>query len=208
MLATLAVLLLAACGGSSGSSGASAGTSATSGSAPSAATGATTATSPASAAKAKAKAATPRAAVPSATAKANTKRLSALRECLRKNGGLGPGGVLGARSSAQQAKLRAALRKCGVNVPKAPLPRAAPNAKTTLTSSAFRKALVAFAVCMRQKGVRLAAPNTSGKGPVFDTRGVDTTSAKFKAAQAACAAELRARFKPKAGAGGAPSGSG
>jgi hypothetical protein len=35
------------------------------------------------------------------------------------------------------------------------------------------------------------APNTSGTGPVFNTKGLDTTSATFKAAQSKCSSLLR-----------------
>ena len=33
---------------------------------------------------------------------------------------------------------------------------------------------------MRENGVNLPAPNTSGNGPVFNTKGIDTSSATFK----------------------------
>jgi hypothetical protein len=39
---------------------------------------------------------------------------------------------------------------------------------------------------VRQHGFDLPAPNFSGKGPVFNTSQVDTHSAKFTAASAAC----------------------
>jgi hypothetical protein len=43
---------------------------------------------------------------------------------------------------------------------------------------------------MRKNGVNLPKPNTSGKGPIFNTKGIDTTSASFKAADAKCVREL------------------
>jgi hypothetical protein len=205
-LALLACLLLVACGGpgsSSTGSAAARGTTATS-----AAPGNSSST-----------ASTPSTATSSATrtqpaqARAKSKQFAALRECLRKNGGLPSskagqaGGVLGARSGAQQQKLRAALRKCGVHVPKTAPSQSATTSKSNLASiAAFRKALTEFASCMRQKGIKLPEPNLSGKGQVFNTRGLDTTSAQYKAAQTACAAALRARFKAKAGTSGSSGG--
>jgi hypothetical protein len=68
--------------------------------------------------------------------------------------------------------------------------------------SANKGALTKFATCMRENGVNLPAPNTSGKGPVFDTKGIDTTSAAFKSAQQKCRAQLKGAFR---GAGAPPS---
>jgi hypothetical protein len=39
---------------------------------------------------------------------------------------------------------------------------------------------------MREHGVTLPAPNTTGKGPVFNTAGVNLRSPQFLRAQAAC----------------------
>lgn len=204
-LALLACLLLVACGGSGSSSTGSAaarGATATS-AAPgnSSSTASTPSTSTSSAARTQ----------PQAQAK--SKQFAALRECLRKNGGLPSSkagqasGALGARSSAQQQKLRAALRKCGVHVPKTAPSQSASTSKSNLASiTAFRKALTEFASCMRQKGIKLPEPNLSGKGQVFNTRGLNTASAQYKAAQTACAAALRARFKAKAGTSGSSGG--
>jgi len=47
-----------------------------------------------------------------------------------------------------------------------------------------------FAACMRRHGVSLPAPNTSGKGPIFATKGPDPRSRTFKAADRKCAREL------------------
>jgi hypothetical protein len=56
---------------------------------------------------------------------------------------------------------------------------------------------------MRENGVNLPAPNTTGNGPVFNTKGIDTNSATFKAAQAKCQPNLKGAFPA-----GAPSGGG
>ena len=48
----------------------------------------------------------------------------------------------------------------------------------------FRAGLERFAACMRRNGVNVGEPNTSGKGPVFAAKGLNTGGAKFKAAAA------------------------
>jgi len=67
-------------------------------------------------------------------------------------------------------------------------------ARRRFGSPAFRAALTAFAACMRSNGVKLSAPDTSGTGPVFSTKGVNTASAAFKAASAKCQSVLRSAF--------------
>ena len=78
---------------------------------------------------------------------------------------------------------------------------AAPRASTAPT---FKTALAKFATCMRQNGVNVPAPNTSGNGPVFDTKGIDTRSTQFKTAEAKCQSDLSGAFKRGPGAGGPP----
>jgi hypothetical protein len=51
--------------------------------------------------------------------------------------------------------------------------------------------------------VNVPAPNTSGSGPVFDTKGIDTSSAQFKAAEAKCQSDLSGAFRRGPSAGGA-----
>ncbi len=153
-------------------------------------------------------------------------RFAALRACLAKNGidlpqrtpgqrrppgaggggagifggGGGPGGV-GPRRPAgvTLAQYRAALAKCG---------GPAFGARRQLTPAqraAQEAALVKFAACMRTNGIALAAPNTTGTGPVFNTSKLDTKSAKFTAAYAKCSSLLPARFGRR-GAGPPPGG--
>jgi hypothetical protein len=55
---------------------------------------------------------------------------------------------------------------------------------------------------MRENGVNLPAADTSGKGPVFNTKGLDTSSQTFKSAQKACQSDLKGAF----GGGAPPSG--
>ncbi len=74
------------------------------------------------------------------------------------------------------------------------------------TTPAGKAAVAKFATCMRENGVSIPAPNTSGKGPVFNTNGLDTASAKFRSAQAKCSSALRGLFRARPGAAGAPAG--
>jgi hypothetical protein len=180
----LAALLLAACGGSSGSATGAAATSSAGGS-----TNAAPGGGP------------------------NGGRFAAVRECLQKNGITLPrrtpgqprpqgGGLLGGGgtpplpSGVTKAQYEAALKKCGAG---------AFRGGARLNSAAFKAALPKFAACMRENGVTLPAPNTSGNGPVFDVKGVNTSSAQFKGAQAKCQPIMTAARR-QAGPGGPPAG--
>ena len=159
---------------------------------------------------------------------ANAGRFAAVRECLQKNGvtlpafkpgqhgqpqARGPfGGGAGAAGSAggpqlpkgvTRAQYEAALKKCGAGKFSG---RSGGGAR--FKSPAFQAALAKFATCMRENGVNVPAPNTSGNGPVFDTKGIDTTSAKFKAAEAKCQSDLSGAFRRGQGAGGSSPGGG
>jgi hypothetical protein len=156
------------------------------------------------------------ASAPSATPGGGGGRFSALRECLQKQGitlpprspgAPGARGLLGSGSGqgptlpsgVSRARFEAARTKCGGG--NVAFGGRAPN------SPARTKALSAFAACMRSNGVNLAAPNTSGKGPVFNTSGVNTTSAQFKDAQTKCSSSLQGAFAGgRTGAGAPPVG--
>jgi hypothetical protein len=152
----------------------------------------------------------------------NSSRFTVLRECLQKNGitlpkrtpgqrrPSGAGGVLGGGGGAAgpqlpkgvtRAQYEAALKKCGGNA-------SAGGAGRRFNSPAFKTALAKFATCMRENGVNIPAPNTSGSGPIFNTKGIDTASAQFKTAETKCSSDLRAGFRGGAGANGAPGGPG
>jgi hypothetical protein len=141
-------------------------------------------------------------------------RFEALRECLQKNGitlpartpgqrgapGTGSGGFRGGAGrqlpkGVTQAQFQAALKKCG--------------GTNFLRRGRFgagaAQGYAKFASCMAKNGVKLPAPNTSGKGPIFNTKGIDTKSAAFKAADAKCAREL-GRGRPGSPQGGQPAG--
>jgi hypothetical protein len=136
-------------------------------------------------------------------------RSAALRECIKKNGvnlpsantGHKPGeGFLGNRklSTSEREKLMAALKKCGG--------RGFPGgARFGFSSATAKAALTKYAACMRENGVNLPTPNTNGNGPVFDTKGIDTSSESFKNAQAKCRTDLKGAFgggRPPGGGGG------
>ncbi len=181
-------LTLAACGGSSGS------------------------TNPGSATSASGKSAT------SASKGAGSARFTALRECLSKQGvtlpsapaggnpqssgsapptgSQNPSGGFKPPSGESSAQLQAALKKCGGgNFPAGGASR--------FGGAGSSKTLAKFSACMRENGVNLPAPNTSGKGPVFNTKGLNTSSAAFKSAESKCRSDLGA-----AAGGGPPSGGG
>jgi hypothetical protein len=155
-------------------------------------------------------------------------RFTAVRECLKKNGitlpqrvpgkpgqgrppgggavpfgGSGRGGGFAGGAlpkGVTRAQLEAALKKCGGGV------RGNFGGRTHLGSAGFKKALAAFATCMRREGVDVPTPNTSGKGPIFSTKGLDVKSAKFRSAQQKCASLLRTSAAP--GGTGTPGGAG
>jgi hypothetical protein len=156
-------------------------------------------------------------------------RFAALRSCLAKQGialpsrpagarrpqgtpgAQGPGAANGPRlpKGVTQAQFQAALKKCGGDFLR--------GGKRALNSASSRAALTKYAACLRQNGIDVPAPNTTGNGPVFSTKGIDTSSASFKAAQSKCRSDLKGAFAgggaprsgaPPAGAppAGAPSG--
>lgn len=151
-------------------------------------------------------------------------RFAAMRECLAKNGitlpkrtpGSGrpagaPGGFLGGGAGAggpqlpkgvTRAQYEAALKKCGGHV----FAGGGGGARFA-NNPRFKAALTKYAECLRQNGVNVPAPNTSGNGPVFDTKGINTSSPQFKTATTKCRSALTGAFRRPGGAGGpAPGG--
>jgi hypothetical protein len=192
LILLLACIGLAACGGSSSSSSSSTAASATS-------------TSPGTGPGAKGP---------------GSSRFAALRECLQKNGITlpkrptgggrpqrrgGAGGFLGAGGAGAsptlpkgvtRAQYEAAVKKCGGG-------NFAGGGARRFNSPVFKAALSKFANCLRENGVKVPAPNTSGKGPIFDTKGLNTRSTQFKAAETKCSSVLRGAFRGGAGRPGA-----
>ena len=155
-------------------------------------------------------------------------RFAALRSCLQKQGitlpspsanrppagsgttgqGGPPGGAGGFQlpKGVSRTQYQEALKKCG----------AGNFAGAAGSNSAASKAgLTKFVACMRENGVSLPTPNTSGKGPVFNTKGLNTSSATFKSARSKCQSDLRGAIgggptsgAPPGGGGGPPAGEG
>lgn len=149
-------------------------------------------------------------------------RFAALQECLKKQGvtlpsrpsgnGAPNGGPAGGGAppsgggegfkppeGGSQSKLQEAIKKCGGgNFAGGSRPN----------SAASKAALTKYASCIRENGVNLPAPNTSGNGPVFNTKGINTSSSTFKNAQKACQSQLKGAFGPASGSGqaGPPNG--
>lgn len=129
-----------------------------------------------------------------ARASVSSSRRAALSACLKKQGvtpprrrpgagRFGPGLPFGGARRFNDPKLRAALEKCGV--------RPGAGRRFRRSNPAFRRSLQRFAACVRKNGYDLPAPNTSGHGPIFNTRGINTNDPKFKAAVAKCRSVLR-----------------
>jgi hypothetical protein len=147
-------------------------------------------------------------------------RLVKLRECLQKNGinvpqhpsgaagvgGLlgGPGGLRSIPKGVSRAEYEAVLKKCGG----LPLLRGGTRGFGRVQSPQFKAGLAKFESCMSANGIKLPPPNTSGKGPIFNTKGVDTTSAQFRTATSKCASQLQLAFRRTPVAPGAPGASG
>lgn len=106
-----------------------------------------------------------------------------------------PGGGPGGRgfklpAGVSRAKFQEAIKKCGGG--------GFAGRGGRFNSATSRAALTKYASCMREHGANLPAPNTNGKGPVFDTKGINTSSTSFKNAENACQTDLKGAF------GGAP----
>jgi hypothetical protein len=131
-------------------------------------------------------------------------RFTALRSCLAKQGinlpapsgnrppagsgtpgaggGLGRPGGLQPPSGVNATQFQEALKKCGGGKV---------GGGGRFNSSTGKAALTSFVACMRENGVNLPTPNTSGTGPVFNTTGINTASSTFKSAQTKCQSALR-----------------
>lgn len=144
-------------------------------------------------------------------------RFAAVRECLKKEGITlptrkpgqrpGAGGFLGGGGGAalpagvSRAKFEAALKKCGGNF--AGGRGGFAGGTSRFATPAGKKALAKFAACLRENGVKVGEPSTSGKGPIFNSKGIDTKSAQFRAAEAKCRSDLTGAFGARPGAAGA-----
>jgi hypothetical protein len=66
----------------------------------------------------------------------------------------------------------------------------------------LRQAFAKFATCMRANGVNFPTPNTSGKGPIFSAKGINTASPAYRAAATKCRSVLSTAFRASAGTRG------
>jgi hypothetical protein len=198
LILLLVVVGLAACGGSSSNT--------TTTSTNAAATGASAATTPGTSSSGTSSSGTSSSGTsssgtsPTGTPPAgqpDAGRYTAVRECLSKKGitlpqrtpgvaGLVGGGGIKAPSGMTHAQLAEALRSCNVKYAGGHFGHVSHG----LNNPRFRKVLDSFAACLRQNGVDVGAPNTSGKGPIFDTKGINTGSPQFRAASVKCRSTL------------------
>jgi hypothetical protein len=208
----LACLGLVACGGSSSSTTSSSANAASTGGASGTSSTGSTSTTPGAPGSGRGSA-----------------RFAAMRECLQKNGitlpkrtpgsrsgggfvpGAGAGGGPQLPGGVTRAQYEAALKKCGDG--SGHFFRG--GAAQRLNNPVFKAALTKYGDCLRQNGINLPAANTSGNGPIFDTKGINTASSQFKSASAKCRTTLVGAFRRPAGApggagappaGGAPAG--
>jgi hypothetical protein len=149
----------------------------------------------------------------------NPAHFAAVRECLSKKGitlprrtpgaaGLLGGGASGAQlpKGMSRTQFAEALKSCGGGFGGNHFRRVG-GFHNPLNNPRFHQVLARFAACLRQQGVNVGEPNTSGKGPIFDTRGINTGSPQFRAATAKCRSALLGIMGSRAHPGAAASGS-
>jgi hypothetical protein len=190
-LGALAALALAACGG--GSSGVSSSGTHSNAAATAAVGGGSTGTTGSTGSTGT--------SAKSGTTTPARRRFGALRECLQRNGiklpaqrGAGRGLFLGGAQlppGVTRSQLQAAVGKCLGGR----LGRPGAVFRNRSRSPQFRQALSRFAACLRQNGVKVPAPNTSGTVPIFSTKGIDTASPQFRAATRKCRGSLTRAFQ-------------
>jgi len=203
-----ASLGLAACGGSSSTT-----TTTTQTAANAAATGATTAGTTTSGTTSTGTSSTGTTSTGTSTGSSTTgttsgtsaaTRYAATRTCLSKKGITLPqqsaGGFLGAGAQLPKGMSRAqfaeALQSCGAGFNGNHFGKHGKGFKNPFNNPRFHSVLVRFAACLRQNGINIGEPNTSGKGPIFDTKGINTGSSQFKAAEAKCRSTLLYALRP------------
>ena len=155
---------------------------------------------------------TPGSPLTGTTPAARAARLAAVRTCLSKKGITlpqhGAGGVGGAQlpKGMSRAQFVEALQSCGTGFNSGHLGKRGKGIHNPFNNPRFHAALVRFSACMRQNGIDIGEPNTSGKGRIFNTSGINTGSAQFKTAEVKCRSTLLYALKPvhkaNPGAGG------
>lgn len=120
------------------------------------------------------------------------RKVAEIRLCLVKDGiNVDRGRPAG--MSAQQ--FQTDEEKCGVPGASKTLRRGNPRLKTP----AGRRALDAFAACVRAQGQDLPNPREAPTGPIFDTKGLDLNGAAFKKAAAKCQPALTKALRARGG---------
>ncbi|HEX5852802.1 MAG TPA: hypothetical protein VFY36_06900 [Solirubrobacteraceae bacterium] len=107
-------------------------------------------------------------------------------------------------SSSTSSSTASAATSATTPAPSSPATAKSPSdADTSRKRAAFNRALIKFAACLRKHGIDIPPPDTSGKGPLFNTKGLNTSSPKFTAARDKCLGVLRnaAKASPPAGSG-------
>jgi len=143
-------------------------------------------------------------------------RFAAMRECLQKNGialpkrtpgsrpnggfvpGAGAGGGPQLPNGVTRAQYEAALKKCGGG--SGHFFGGSGGAARRLNNPVFKAALAKYGNCLRQNGIDLPPANTSGNGPIFNTKGIDTAGSQFKSASVKCRSALTGAFRRPTGA--------
>jgi hypothetical protein len=151
---------------------------------------------------------TPASPITGTSAAARAARFAAVRTCLSKKGitlpqhSSGAGGFLGGAQlpkGMSRAQFVEALQSCGTGFNGGGrFGKGATRFHNPFNNPRFHAVLTRFAACLRQQGVNIGEPNTSGKGPIFDTKKINTGSPAFKAATAKCRSTLLYALKPKA----------
>lgn len=150
-------------------------------------------------------------ATPSTTAKTRGAiggRFTALRACLQKNGIALPKFTPGQRPApgtrrsflpkgVSKAQYEAAIKKCGG-------PAVLGGTRNRFNTPAFKQALAKFSACMRENGVNIPKANTSGTGPIFNSKHLNTSSPTFRAAETKCRGDLSGALRGAPGAHTAP----
>lgn len=143
-------------------------------------------------------------------------RIAKLRKCLQENGVTLPQGKPGTPGQGLRAfqlpkgmtrtQYDAVLKKCGGGLGGLGGRFAGGRRGKLRNSPQFKAALAKFSTCMSENGIKLPQANASGNGPIFNTKGVNTTTPQFKAALAKCRPALSKVLPvvPGAGAGAEP----
>ncbi len=142
----------------------------------------------------------------------NAGRFTAVRECLSKKGitlpqrtpgvaGLAGSGGIKMPSGMTHAQLAEALKSCNVKYAGGRVAQPA-----HALPARFHNVLARFAACLRQNGANVGEPNTSGKGPIFNTKGINTGSPQFRAAAMKCRTTLFGTPPRKTGSSSASAG--